>query len=215
MTVTAPDARTLVGHVVRLDPTVADDAAALFTALDDERVYAAGFGGGPAGRPADAAGMHGVTLAAVRDRELGPGHPSYRVAYTVRLLDDTGLGHPGQVVGTTSIGDVVLADERAHVGWTGYGPRWWGSTVNPDCKLLLLTHLFEDCGLGRVKLQTDLINERSQAAIARLGATREGVLRRHKRRADGSFRDTVVYSILRQEWPEVRERLRGRVGWSD
>src|SRR3954447_4081615 len=213
MAPTAPDARTLVGHVVRLDPVALDDDAALFAALDDERVYAAGFLGGPTGRPSDVAGMRPVTAAAVRDRELGPEHPSYRVAYTVRLLDDTALGDAGQVVGTSSIGDVVLPDERAHVGWTGYGPRWWGSTVNPDCKLLVLTHLFEDCGLGRVKLQTDAINERSQAAIAKLGATREGVLRRHKRRADGSFRDTVVYSILAQEWPQVKDRLRERVGW--
>jgi RimJ/RimL family protein N-acetyltransferase len=84
--------------------------------------------------------------------------------------------------------------------------------VNPDCKLLLLAHAFDDCGFGRVKIQTDLINERSQAAIAKLGATREGVLRRHKRRADGTFRDTVVFSVLRDEWPAVREGLLRRLG---
>ena len=83
--------------------------------------------------------------------------------------------------------------------------------MNPECKLLLLGHAFDDCGLGRVKLQTDLINTRSQAAIAKLGATREGVLRRHKRRADGTFRDTVVFSILRDEWPAVRAGLLARL----
>ena len=66
-----------------------------------------------------------------------------------------------------------------HLGWTAYGPPWWGTSVNPACKLALLGHAFDDCGFGRVKLQTDLINTRSQAAIAKLGATREGVLRRH------------------------------------
>jgi RimJ/RimL family protein N-acetyltransferase len=207
----APDARRLVGSVVRLDPTVADDDAALFAALDDPRVYELGFGGGPAGRPSDVAGMRRWTLAAEQARGLGAGNPSYRVAYTVRLVADGPLGAAGTVVGTTSIGDVVLADERAHIGWTGYGPRWWASAVNPECKLLLLRHCFEDCGLGRVKLQTDLINERSQAAIAKLGATREGVLRRHKVRADGTFRDTVVFSVLRDEWPSVRDGLERRL----
>ena len=211
MPVTAPDARPLVGAVVRLDPMVADDDADLFAALDDERVYAAGFGGGPAGRPADVAGMRRWTEAGERARELPPGAPGYRVAYTVRLAADSDLGAAGTVVGTTSIGDVVLGDERAHIGWTGYGPRWWASAVNPECKLLLLRHCFDDCGLGRVKLQTDLINERSQAAIVKLGAIREGVLRRHKARADGTFRDTVVFSILRDEWPGVRERLQARL----
>ena len=212
MTASAPDARALVGSVVRLDPMVEDDAAGLFAALDDERVYAAGFGGGPAGRPRDADAMRAWTAAGVRARELGPAHPGYRVAYTVRLVAGSHLGAAGTVVGTTSIGDVVLADEKAHIGWTGYGPAWWASAVNPECKLLLLQHCFDDCGLGRVKLQTDRINERSQAAIAKLGATREGVLRRHKARADGTFRDTVVFSILRDEWPSVRAGLEARLG---
>ncbi|MFC6007610.1 GNAT family N-acetyltransferase [Angustibacter luteus] len=211
MSATAPDARPLVGRVVRLDPMVAGDAPALFEALDDERVYAAGYGGGPAGRPADADGMQATTASAVRDRELRPGHPSYRVAYTVRLVADGDLGAAGTVVGTTSLGDVVVGDEKAHIGWTGYGPRWWATAVNPECKLLLLGHAFDDCRLGRVKLQTDVINTRSQAAIAKLGATREGVLRRHKRRADGTFRDTVVFSILRDEWPDVRDGLLARL----
>lgn len=134
-----------------------------------------------------------------------------RVPYVVRLAADSDLGATGTVVGTTSLGDVDLANERAHLGWTAYGPRWWGGPVNPECKLLLLGHAFDDCGLGRVKLQTDALNTRSQAAIARLGATREGVLRRHVRRADGSFRDTVVFSVLRNEWPAVRAGLQARL----
>jgi RimJ/RimL family protein N-acetyltransferase len=92
-----------------------------------------------------------------------------------------------------------------------YGSRWWGTWVNPECKLLLLGHAF-DCGFGRVKIQTDAVNLRSQAAIAKLGATREGVLRRHTKRADGSFRDSVVFSVLAQEWPSVRAGLEQRLG---
>ena len=83
--------------------------------------------------------------------------------------------------------------------------------MNPECKLLLLSHAFDDCGFGRVKIQTDILNSRSQAAIAKLGAVREGVLRRHQVRADGTFRDTVVFSILRDEWPGVRDGLLGRL----
>ena len=106
---------------------------------------------------------------------------------------------------------VALVNERTHIGWTAYGPPWWSSPVNAECKLLLLAHAFDDCGFGRVKIQTDLINERSQAAIAKLGATREGVLRRHMRRADGTWRDTVVFSVLVDEWPTVQAGLRERV----
>ena len=76
---------------------------------------------------------------------------------------------------------------------------------------MLLSHAFDDCGLGRVKIQTDAINARSQAAIARLGATREGLLRRHVRRADGTFRDTVVFSVVRGEWPVIRASLQARL----
>jgi len=209
--VTAPAARPLVGSVVRLDPTVPDDAPELFAVLDDERVWAAGYGGGPAARPVDVEGMRRIATASARAREAEPGGPAYRVAWTVRLVADGPLGRAGTVVGTTSLGEADLVNERVHLGWTAYGPPWWASAVNPECKLLLLGYAFDDCGFGRVKIQTDALNERSQAAIARLGASREGVLRRHQRRADGSFRDTVVFSVLREEWPTVRDGLAARV----
>ena len=197
MSATAPDRRALVGTVVRLDPLTPDDATALFAALDDPRVWASGYAGGPAGRPADVAAMRGWIAGLLA--------PTDRVSYVVRLVD------VGTVVGTTTLGDLDLANERAHLGWTAYAPAVWGTGVNAECKLLLLGHAFEDCGFGRVKIQTDAVNERSQAAIAKLGATREGVLRRHIRRADGTFRDTVVFSVLREEWPGVREGLPARV----
>jgi RimJ/RimL family protein N-acetyltransferase len=191
----APDGRPLVGNVVRLDRLVAADIEPLFDAIANDQVYAAGFGGGPAGVPASSAAMAEQWLKSA----------AQRVAYVVRLVAD------GTVVGTTSLGDVDLPNESVHLGWTGYAPAVWGTAVNPECKFLLLRHAFEDCGFGRVKIQTGTANTRSQAAIAKLGATREGVLRRHKRMADGSFRDTVVFSILADEWPDVRKRLEDRL----
>lgn len=204
--VSAPVAARMTGRVVRLDPVGPSDAAELFAALDDERVWAAGYGGGPAGRPRDAEGMAAIVAAALAARDRGE-----RQAYVVRLLDDWLSAPADTVVGTSSLGDWDLTNERVHLGWTAYGPQWWATAVNAECKLLLLGHAFDGCGFGRVKLQTDALNARSQAAIARLGAKREGVLRRHMRRADGTFRDTVVFSVLRDEWPDVRAGLLARL----
>ncbi len=203
MSALAPDGRPLVGRYVRLDRSELGDAPALFAALDDDRVYAGNFMGGPAARPKTSEKMGAVLGAALST----PG----RTPYTVRLTGEGALGEAGSVVGTTSLADLYLSDERLLLGYTAYTPSAWGTQVNPECKLLLLAHAFEDCGFGRVKIQTDSVNERSQAAIERLGAVREGVLRRHRLRADGSFRDTVVYSILADEWPAVRTGLQARL----
>jgi RimJ/RimL family protein N-acetyltransferase len=198
-----PAARTLATAQVVLSPAEPSDAPELFAALDDERVWAAGYGGGPAGRWRDAAATADWIAQALR---------TPRQQYVVRLAADPARGGAGRVVGTTALGEWVLDDERVHLGWTAYSPDVWASAVNPACKLLLLGHAFDDCGFGRVKIQTDLDNTRSQAAIARLGASREGVLRRHMKRADGTFRDTVVFSVLRDEWPAVRAGLLARLG---
>jgi RimJ/RimL family protein N-acetyltransferase len=199
-----PDGRWLVGDVVRLDAGRPADASGLFAALDDARVYAGGYGGGPLGRPRDLLAFDRWWSSALAD-------PRRSAVYVVRLVADGPFGPAGTIVGTSSLGDVSVADERVHLGWTAYAPAVWGSAVNPECKLLLLAHAFDDCRFGRVKIQTDVLNTRSQAAIARLGAVREGVLRRHQARADLTFRDTVVFSILRDEWPAVRDGLRRRV----
>lgn len=206
MTARPPTGEPLDGRVVRLTLLEPADADELFAALDDERVWAGGYGGGPAARPHDVDGMRAVVRSALADARDGRRRP-----YVIRLAPGTHLGAAGVVVGTSSLGEWDLRNERVHLGWTAYSPPWWGTAVNPASKLALLSHAFDDCGFGRVKLQTDLLNTRSQEAIARLGATREGVLRRHVRRADGTFRDTVVFSILRDEWPRVRAALRARV----
>jgi RimJ/RimL family protein N-acetyltransferase len=118
----------------------------------------------------------------------------------------------GTLVGTASLLDVDLDNERCMFGGAAYSPDVWGSPVNAATNLGLLGHAFEDCGFGRVTLQTDVLNTRMFGAIEKLGATPEGVLRRHKRRADGTFRDSAVFSILADEWPDVRSRLQARVG---
>ena len=196
---TRPDGRSLVGRHVRLDVARDEDADELFAALDHDEVWASGYSGGPAARPADADGWR-ARMASARNDD--------RVMYVVRLLGDDAAG---RLVGTTSLGDTDVTNERTHIGWTAYSPDVWSTTVNPECKLLLMTHAFEDCGFGRVKIQTDLINARSQAAIAKLGAVREGVLRRHMRRADGTFRDTVVFAVTVDDWPGVRAGLEARL----
>ena len=175
------------------------DAADLFAALDHDEVWAWGYGTGH--RPQSAGAWRQLMEKARRDE---------RVMYVVRLIDPD-RPNDGRIVGTSSLGDVDLDNEKVHLGWTAYSPLVWGTSVNPECKLLLLWHAFEHCGFGRVRIQTDSINARSQAAIAKLGATREGVARRDLKRADGSWRNSVVYSVIIDDWPAVKSRLEQRL----
>jgi RimJ/RimL family protein N-acetyltransferase len=115
----------------------------------------------------------------------------------------------GEAVGGTTYLDVAPADKRLEIGNTWLGKAVWRSAINTEAKLLLLRHAFEELGCNRVQLKTDGRNERSQAAIARLGAVREGVLRAHMVMPDGWLRDTVMFSIVAAEWPAVRARLQG------
>jgi RimJ/RimL family protein N-acetyltransferase len=117
----------------------------------------------------------------------------------------------GSVAGTSSYLDVSVPDARLEIGSTAYDRRVWGTIVNPEAKLLLLAHAFDVLGTGRVQLKTDVRNHRSQQAIARLGARYEATLRRYQRREDGTVRDTVLFSILAEEWPAVRDGLEARL----
>lgn len=113
----------------------------------------------------------------------------------------------GRAVGSTSYLDVAPEHRRIEIGWTWLGAPARRTAVNTECKLLLLRHAFETLGCGRVQLKIDGRNLRSQTAIARLGAFREGVLRKHVILPDGFVRDTVMFSITADEWPGVRARL--------
>lgn len=119
-----------------------------------------------------------------------------------------------EVVGGTRYMDVQEKNKGAEIGWTWYVKSVWGTAVNPECKFLLLRHAFEDWGAIRVQLKTDINNLHSQHAILKLGARFEGRLRNHRFRRDGSIRDTMMYSITSEEWPEVREELSRRIGLS-
>ncbi len=194
-----PTPRQLSGDYVRLVPLSTDDLPELYGALSRPEVWAGGWGGGPAGFQATEVEFveWGLTYFAW---ESG-------IVYGARLV---GGACGGLLVGTSTLGDFDEPREHAHIGWTAWDPRVWGSAVNPEAKLLMLGLAF-DHGFGRVRLQADERNARSRAAIAGLGATFEGIVRREMPRADGTWRDTALFSILVDEWPTVRAGLRRRL----
>jgi RimJ/RimL family protein N-acetyltransferase len=200
VTARRPDDAPLIGRFLTLTPMTPDDFPALARAICHPEVFASGFGGGPAGLPADAEAFERFARASYT-----PAVDGLPFAVRVRGGDDDGT-----IIGATKLGDLDLANESAHIGWTAFDPRVWGTVVNPEVKLLQLGLAFGH-GFGRVKIQADAVNARSRAAIEKLGARLEGIARRHKRRADGSWRDTAVYSIVVDEWPGVRARLEERV----
>jgi RimJ/RimL family protein N-acetyltransferase len=144
----------------------------------------------------DLQGARAVVAAAVADPE--------RVAYAQRLAD-------GTFVGTTSFYEIAPAVRAVAIGHTWVARPWWRTFVNTEAKLAMLTRAFEGLGAERVVWHTDIRNVRSQEAIARLGAQREGVLRHHRIRTDGSWRDTVQLAMLAEEWPQARARLVARL----
>jgi RimJ/RimL family protein N-acetyltransferase len=117
----------------------------------------------------------------------------------------------GRLIGSTRYLDVQEDDRTVEIGWTWYAPDTWGSVVNPEAKYLLMRRAFDEWGAIRVALKTDIRNLHSQAAIKKLGARYEGLLRNQRIRRDGSYRDTVVFSITDREWPAVKSRLEQRL----
>jgi Acetyltransferases, including N-acetylases of ribosomal proteins len=118
----------------------------------------------------------------------------------------------GTVVGTTRFANAVHEHARVEIGWTWIAPQWQRTAVNTEAKLLMLRHAFEALQVRRVELKTSALNLRSRAAIRRIGAVEEGTLRKHMINADGSARDSVYFSIVDDEWPEVGARLAALMG---
>jgi RimJ/RimL family protein N-acetyltransferase len=174
---------------VLLRAAVASDAADLFSALDHDECWHH-----VSGRPATPSSLQTV---------IEETHSSGRHMWVVERR--------GVVVGTTSFLDVSVHDARLEIGSTMYAPHEWGSDLNPTCKYLLMSHAFGEMDMGRVQLKTDIRNVRSRNAIERLGARFEAVLRRYQRRADGTVRDTVMYSVIAEDWPVVRDGLIARI----
>jgi RimJ/RimL family protein N-acetyltransferase len=199
MTATRPQPTELVGRFVRLVPLEKADLPELFEAIGHPVTFAGGYGGGPAGYR----GTLGEFTAWAKDYL----HWDDSNVFGIRVR---GGDHNGALVGTTTLGDFEETNEHAHIGWTAYDQRVWGTQVNAEAKLLLLGHAFDN-GFGRIKIQADVLNERSRAAITGIGATFEGLVRRDVRRADGSWRDTAVFSVTIDDWPRVRELLETRL----
>ncbi|QFU85687.1 GNAT family N-acetyltransferase [Amycolatopsis sp. YIM 10] len=185
---------TLVGKHVRLEPLTPDHAAGLYEAGSDPVVWTwlSGF------RPETTAEA-GTMVADIL------GDPD-RLAFAQVDV------RTGAVAGTTSYYAIVPKHRILSIGHTWIGKPWQRTALNTEAKLLLLHHAFDELEANRVSWETDLNNTRSQRAIERLGATKEGVLRAHRVRKDGSIRDTVLYSVTKTEWPFVRDSLAARLG---
>jgi N-acetyltransferase len=186
---------TLEGHGVRLEPLAPAHEAALAAAVADGRLWELWYTAVP--EPDRVTGYIADALAGQAAGHMLP--------WAVRELAT------GEVVGSTRYHDVVAPIDRVEIGYTWYAARWQRSHVNTASKLLLLTHAFETVGCQVVGLRTDNFNFRSQRAIEALGAKRDGVLRHHHARRDGTARDSVMYSILSTEWPDVRRHLASRL----
>ncbi len=188
----------LPGRVVELSPVQPTrHAAKLFAALDSEPVWRH-----LTSRPADPVHYRQLLQDAIA---------TGRLPWLVTLAREYAGLPAGSVVGTSSYLEISVPDARLEIGFTAYRHEVWATAVNPDTKHLLFGYAFEVLGAGRVQLKTDVRNVRSQAAIARLGAHYEGTLRRYQRRADDTVRDSVLFSVLAEEWPSVRAGLRRRL----
>jgi RimJ/RimL family protein N-acetyltransferase len=186
---------TLQGKHIRLEPLRREHAPALVAAGQAPEIWA----WLPA-MPTTVAAMEEWIAAALRAQDEGR-----EVPFTVV---DGGLE---RVIGSTRYMDVQAANRSLEIGWTWYTPEAWRTVVNPEAKYLMLRHAFEDWGAIRVALKTDALNVQSQAAIRKLGARLEGILRNHRVRRDGTIRDTVLFSILDREWPSVKAALERRI----
>jgi N-acetyltransferase len=184
----------LHGNVVRLEPLDESHAEGLAKAYDPEifRFFAGVI-------PADG------TVPALVDYIQGTRSKPMVLAFAIVHQSS------GQAVGVTTYLDIRPEHRGLEIGSTWLGRDYQGTSVNPEAKLLLLTHAFEQLGAERVQLKTDMRNLQSRAAILKLGAVQEGILRRHAVLADGYVRDTVMFSILASEWPLVKARLEERL----
>ncbi|APA97194.1 GNAT family N-acetyltransferase [Nocardia seriolae] len=198
-----PGDAVLTGKSVELRPVdPAADAGELFRALDQARTWAH-----VPGRPQTAAQLEELL------RQLNS-QDDWHI-WTVRTVREVGGESAGAIIGVTAYLDARPRDAGLEIGFTVYTPPVWGTAVNPEAKLLLLEYAFETLNAGRVQLKTDVRNHRSQQAISRLGARYEGTLRRHFRREDGTMRDSVLFSITVEDWPQVRDRLTHRLAELD
>ena len=191
----APAPATLERGGIRLEPLGPEHHDGLVAAAADGELWKLWFTSVP-----DAAGAQAYIANALKGQSEG-----HMLPWAVRDLSD------GALVGTTRYHDMVPAIDRVEIGYTWYAARCQKTHVNSTCKLLLLSHAFDTLGCKVVGLRTDNFNFVSQKASEGIGAKKDGVLRHHQARADGTVRDSVLYSILASEWPDVRRHLELRL----
>ena len=190
-----PKPIVLEANGIRLEPLTSDHHDGLVTAAADGELWRLWFTSVP-----DASGTAKYVADALQGQRDG-----HMLPWAVRDLPS------GAIVGSTRYHDIVAALDRVEIGYTWYARRCQKSHVNTACKLMLLAHAFDTLGCEVVGLRTDNFNFVSQKAIEALGAKKDGVLRHHQARKDGSVRDSVMYSILKTEWPDVRRHLELRL----
>ena len=186
---------TLEGHGIRLEPLAHDHHDGLLAAAADGNLWELWFTAVP--EPGE---TRSYITSAVAGQEGG-----HMLPWAVRDVAS------GAIVGSTRYHDIVTAIDRVEIGYTWYGKRWQRTHVNTTCKLLLLGHAFDALGCQVVGFRTDNFNFASQRAIEGLGARKDGVLRHHQARRDGTARDSVMYSVLASEWRDVKRHLELRL----
>ncbi|MSO63051.1 MAG: N-acetyltransferase [Acidobacteria bacterium] len=191
----APNPVVLERHGVRLEPLTVEHRDGLAAAAADGELWKLWFTSVP-----DAAGTAPYIADALKGYADG-----HMLPWTVRDLVS------GEIVGSTRYHDIVPAIDRVEIGYTWYAARCQKSHVNTTCKLILLAHAFDTLGCRVVGLRTDNFNFVSQKAIEAIGAKKDGVLRHHQARRDGTVRDSVLYSIMASEWPDVKRHLELRL----
>jgi RimJ/RimL family protein N-acetyltransferase len=189
------ESRPLEGCGIRLEPLSAEHRDGLRAAASDGRLWELWYTSVP--EPEGVADYIAAALAAQAEGHMLP--------WAVRDLGS------GSIVGSTRFHDIVPAIDRVEIGYTWYAARCQRTHVNTACKLLLFSHAFETLGCQVVGLRTDSYNLASQRAIEALGARKDGVIRHHQPRRDGTARDTVMYSVLASEWPAVKQGLQQRM----
>jgi RimJ/RimL family protein N-acetyltransferase len=186
---------TLEGDHVRLEPLGVHHVDALTTAAADPRIWEF-----TSNVLLSADAMRKYVEAALSAQSAGAGVPF--------ATFERGTRH---VIGSTRFENISAPNRRVEIGWTWINPKYWRTAINTEAKYLMLRHAFEEWKCIRVEFKTAAKNQRSRSAILRLGATEEGTLRHHMIQPDGSYRDSVYFSILDEEWPAVKRRLEARL----
>ena len=186
---------TLEGHGIRLEPLAPEHQDGLRAAAADGRLWELWYTSVP-----EPNGVEAYVAAALTGQAEG-----HMLPWAVRELEG------GTIVGTTRYHDILAEVDRVEIGYTWYGGSWQRTHVNSTCKLLLFQHAFETLGCQVVGLRTDNFNFTSQRAIEALGARKDGIIRHHAFRRDGTVRDSVMYSVLSSEWPDVKRHLELRL----